>query len=370
MDLALPGGLSTSLASLKANFFLSIGVAITGICIPIGLSFSLLHLADATPLQAFAAGAALCSTSLGTTFTILKTCALTKTRLGIVLSSAAMIDDVVGLVMVQIISNLKHDSTAINAATVVRPVLVSLAFAIFVPFGCRSLLLPAWRWLESNKALQMFKSVFQRRAAPFVIHTSVLLALVTSASYAGTSNLFAAYLAGALISWWDTIIVSSAGQRQLSRVLVTGTTLQDNVPSDCAEHGHCERAEGLRQEMDFQVSFEGSLGADTISGAPDLNNAPNIAPNMSSKANQTISESARQTPQVTSRNGVAVYEEYYLAPVDKILKPLFFVRPTQQPPLSPQRADVRLRPPLASRSQSRRCSAGPWSGAESSMPVS
>jgi hypothetical protein len=358
------------LTSLKANLFLSVGIAITGICIPIGLSFSLLHLADATPLQAFAAGAVLCSTSLGTAFTVLKPCALTRTRIGLVLSSAAMIDDVVGLVMVQIISNLKPGSTAIDATIVVRPVLVSLAFAICVPFGCRSLLLPSWRWLESNKALQMFKPVFRRRAAPFVIHTSVLLAFVTSASYAGTSNLFAVYLAGALISWWDIMVASSAGQQQLSPVLVIGTTLQDNAPWDCTYHGHCERTEALQQEMDFQVSFEGSLRADTIFKTPGSNSVPDIAPYMSSKANQTISESARLTPQVTSRNGVAVYEEYCLAPVDKILKPLFFVRPTQQPPLSPQRADVRLRPPSASQSQSRKCSTGPYSGAELSMPVS
>lgn len=56
----------------------------------------LVVLANATPLQAFAAGAALCSTSLGTTFTVMQTSGLSATRMGVVLTSAAMMDDVVG----------------------------------------------------------------------------------------------------------------------------------------------------------------------------------------------------------------------------------------------------------------------------------
>lgn len=81
---------------MKANLTLASGVAATGIALPIGLSYVLLLLADATPLQAFAAGAALCSTSLGTTFTVMQTSGLSTTRMGVVLTTAAMLDDVVG----------------------------------------------------------------------------------------------------------------------------------------------------------------------------------------------------------------------------------------------------------------------------------
>lgn len=61
------GGISTSFTAVKANVALSIGVAATGICLPIALSFSLRELTNASQLQAFTAGASLCSTSLGTT---------------------------------------------------------------------------------------------------------------------------------------------------------------------------------------------------------------------------------------------------------------------------------------------------------------
>ena len=121
---------------MKANLALSTCVAATGIAAPIGLSFAVLGpLAGATPLQAFAAGAALCSTSLGTTFTVLGTSGLVATRLGSVLTTAAMMDDVVGLVMVQIVSSLGSGSgsgatSSLEPATVLRPILVSVASAV------------------------------------------------------------------------------------------------------------------------------------------------------------------------------------------------------------------------------------------------
>lgn len=199
------GGLSTSFRALKANLLLSIAVAITGIAAPMGLSFILTSMVDASPLQAFAAGAALCSTSLGTTFTLLGTSGLTSSRLGVVLTSAAMMDDVVGLIMVQVISNLGSTSS-FEAVTVVRPIGVSLALAIIVPLACRFIILPATRFLnakrEQNPSL-MLDSLLRKKETALVIHTAVLVGLVAGATYAGSSALLGAYIAGAMISWWD-----------------------------------------------------------------------------------------------------------------------------------------------------------------------
>ncbi|RDL36144.1 Uncharacterized protein BP5553_06756 [Venustampulla echinocandica] len=205
--LVYEGGLDTSFRSLKANLFLSVAVAITGISFPMALSFVLQPLVNATALQAFAAGAALCSTSLGTTFTILSTSGLSATRLGTVLSSAAMMDDVVGLVMVQVISNLGETADSFNAITVVRPLAVSVGLAIAVPLVCRlvaqplTVLLNAARKSNPNGAVDKLCGMTY---TAFIIHTLLLIGLVTGATYAGTSNLFAAYLAGASISWWDS----------------------------------------------------------------------------------------------------------------------------------------------------------------------
>ncbi|KAF2142848.1 uncharacterized protein K452DRAFT_357919 [Aplosporella prunicola CBS 121167] len=275
--LVFEGGLSTSFSSLKANLLLSIAVAITGISVPIGLSFVLQQLLGATPLQAFSAGAALCSTSLGTTFTVLSTSGLTKSRLGVVLTSAAMMDDVVGLVMVQVISNLGGSSSSFNSTTVIRPVFVSIAFGILVPLACWLIVRPGTLYVnrlrESNSSSTFNKLVSLERVV-FLIHTLILVAMVAGGSYAGTSNLFTAYLAGACISWWDTELPHA----QISKHKASG-----------------QQPEGTHNRP--SVKYTGSTDNNGLGS---------------------------QRPVSNDTSGFVIYEEYYQQPVERILKPLFF----------------------------------------------
>lgn len=109
--------------------------------------------------------------------------------------------------MVQVISNLGAGSGPFSAVTVVRPILVSLGFGLAVPVACRFAILPftIWfnDWRTSNSSGVLSRLLLQRETA-FVVHTTILIAMITGATYAGTSNLFAAYLTGAAISWWDS----------------------------------------------------------------------------------------------------------------------------------------------------------------------
>ncbi|KAI1263294.1 Sodium/hydrogen exchanger family-domain-containing protein [Xylariaceae sp. FL1019] len=148
------GGVSTDIKSLRQNAGLSIAVAATGVLVPIALSFALFLgeggiLGHGTVLQAFAAGAALCSTSLGTTFEVLKTSGLERTRLGAVVASAALLDDVVGLVMVRIITSLGAYGGNIEPAVILRPALVSAGFSVVVPLVCWLLVAPGRKMVQS-----------------------------------------------------------------------------------------------------------------------------------------------------------------------------------------------------------------------------
>lgn len=206
------GGLATSLPAVRANLLRSASVATTGIAAPIALSFVLAPMAGASYLECFAAGAALCSTSLGTTFTVLRSCGLSTTRLGVVLTSAAMLDDVVGLVMVQVIANLGQsgggEGGRFSAVTIVRPVLVSIGFAVVSVVVCRFVVLPVRTRLYSAAWAQpgtRIGTALHQRETKLVVATALLVGLATGATYAGTSNLFAAYIAGAVLGWWDAL---------------------------------------------------------------------------------------------------------------------------------------------------------------------
>ena len=174
--------------------------------LPIGLSILLLTVGfKYTVLQGFAAGASLCSTSLGTTFSILSSNAasgkgldLRRTRLGTVLLSAAIGDDIIGLIMAAIIPSVTGNGE-FNWVMVVRPVMVAIAMSTVIPalniLGIHPVIhnffLPIVRARISRK---------NQRMVYFCLLVTVLSGLVAGAFYAGTSLLLGAYIAGCLLS--------------------------------------------------------------------------------------------------------------------------------------------------------------------------
>ena len=195
-------GLSTNIFLLYKNLLISLTVAMTGILLPIALSLLLLHFGYGySPLQAFAAGAALCSTSLGTTLALLDP-SLRQTRVGSVLMSAALMDDIAGLVIAAIIAQLSlSGATTIPWQTIVRPIGVSFAFALGTPFLAWGL-----RWVILKiQDLRLISKGTRRyiHAGPVQLFfiMAALSAFVAGAQYAGTSELFGAYLAGLLLTY-------------------------------------------------------------------------------------------------------------------------------------------------------------------------
>ena len=170
---------------------------------PIGLSYLLLYLGFGYgAVETFIIGAALSATSLGTTFAVIagasKTVDLSQTRVGAVLVSAAVIDDVTGLVMSSVIHDL---GTLQNGGgpglgwLIGRPIVASAAMAILTPVLSKFVFGP------------IFGKFIERRFAKFdhlsniVLMVLVLCAFVSIAAYAGTSVLFGAFLAGAFVSY-------------------------------------------------------------------------------------------------------------------------------------------------------------------------
>lgn len=99
------------------------------------------------------------TTSLGTTFTVISQAGFGDTRLGAVLTSAAITDDVVGLILLQVIVSLGRatgsssssadQSTAIGWA-IGRPLLASLAM-LGVSYGLMKwAVVPIYRWMTSR----------------------------------------------------------------------------------------------------------------------------------------------------------------------------------------------------------------------------
>lgn len=195
------GGLSIRLDLLKANSVLSLFAAAVGICTPIALCYLLLYLGFGYgAIETFIVGAALSTTSMGTTFVVLNSSAdidFKQTKIGTVLVSAALFDDVVGLVMVSVISNLGgvSDGGSTNIGWLVgRPIVASFAIGAVSPL------------LGRYAARPLFRNLLQHRAAPLghkfnaIFMTAILCTHLVVCAYAGTSLLLGAFLAGVFLS--------------------------------------------------------------------------------------------------------------------------------------------------------------------------
>ncbi|KAJ6591305.1 Cation/H+ exchanger [Mycena vulgaris] len=191
-------GLSTNISLLFDNILLSCTVAISGMVLPVALSMLLLHFGYGySTLQAFAAGAALSSTSLGTTLTVLKP-EYRSTRTGTVLMAAALLDDIGGLVIAAILALLSSygtSSASIPWYIIVRPILVSFGFAFGVP-----VLAYISRRIVDRGVLRSKARLLAPEGQLFIL-VATLSGFVAGAKYAGTSELFGAYLAGAYLAY-------------------------------------------------------------------------------------------------------------------------------------------------------------------------
>ncbi|KAJ5970231.1 Cation/H+ exchanger [Penicillium vulpinum] len=196
------GGLGTRVDLLKQNFVLSMIGAATGVLFPIGLSYPLLYLGFGYgAVETFIIGASLSATSLGTTFAVISSASgsvnLADTRVGSILVSAAVIDDVVGLVMLSVIADLgKISGGDVNLGWLIgRPIVASIAMAVVTPIVTKWVFAPFFRtFIEYHFA--QFDHI-----SNIILMTLVLSAFIAIAGFAGTSVLFGAFLAGVFITY-------------------------------------------------------------------------------------------------------------------------------------------------------------------------
>jgi hypothetical protein len=115
-----------------------------------------------------------------------------------------------------------------------------------------------------------------------VAHTVILLAMISAASFAGTSSLFAAWIAGVSISWWDGQSMQAPRRTVPSEgVAVTSPESQVMPPLDSLH------TPGARSQS--PISCHGSFAA------------------------------------TVSPTGIAIFKSYYYPAVHRVLLPFFFV---------------------------------------------
>ncbi|CAE6445595.1 unnamed protein product [Rhizoctonia solani] len=240
--LIVEGGLDARLDILseRKNSAICILVALFGIGLPIGFSIVVLHFGYRyAVLESFVVGAALSATSLGTTFAIMSSFRfpppprdpqpnvidpgsaepskaskdqsnLGETRAGTILMGAALLDDIVGLVISSVVANLGSTGaeSQISGWVIARPIISSVVM-LFVTALLAKYISPRFIALlcsASPQDLSNNKWAHQLPNVALFLFILVVSAYVTIAHYIGSSMLIGAFCAGSLMSHsWKVI---------------------------------------------------------------------------------------------------------------------------------------------------------------------
>jgi Kef-type K+ transport system membrane component KefB len=183
-------GLESSLAELKSTGRDSLQVAVLGIVMPI--IFGLVATYFLMPSASFNAhlfvAATLCATSIGITARVLKEMKLLKTREARTILGAAMIDDILGLVILAIVTSL-----ILNGEVQLTAVCQMIVLALF--FFVSSLMLGPWL---IRKAVRIF-SFMSPWEAKLTIAFIFVMGLSWFAALLHLATIIGAFAAGILI---------------------------------------------------------------------------------------------------------------------------------------------------------------------------
>jgi Kef-type K+ transport system membrane component KefB len=244
--LIIEGSLDARLDILseRQNMCICILVAFSGIGLPIGLSMLVLHFGYRyAVLESFVVGAALSATSLGTTFAIMSAfhfptppshlqgestdldqtgtstaskeeCSLAETRAGTILIGAALLDDIVGLVISSVVLNLgsTNSTTHISGWVIARPIISSSVMLIVTMVLAKYICPLVVKLFPIQVHARLSQSKWAHQLPNVALFSFVIIAAayVTIAHYVGSSMLIGAFCAGSLMSHhWKILQVHS-----------------------------------------------------------------------------------------------------------------------------------------------------------------
>ena len=134
-------GLETDLEELIAVGGPAIAVAIVGIVLPMAGGFAVARAAGATTLVSLFAGAALTATSISITARVLSELKVLDTREGQIILGAAVADDVLGLVVLAVVTQVVRsgsvDAVAMGRSTLLAVAFLAAALVLGIPVGRR-----------------------------------------------------------------------------------------------------------------------------------------------------------------------------------------------------------------------------------------
>jgi Kef-type K+ transport system membrane component KefB len=164
-------------------------VALAGVVLPFFMGWGISALWGEPQLESIFTGAAMVATSVGITAQVLASRGLLDTRAARIILAAAVIDDVLGLLVLALVSGLA--SGAVNYLDLAITAGLAIAFTAFVAhFGTRTV----------RRVVPKLQARMRQAEGEFAVALVLLFALSLLAVYAGVAAIVGAFLAGMALS--------------------------------------------------------------------------------------------------------------------------------------------------------------------------
>ena len=164
-------------------------VAILGVVVPFLMGWGIMHLWGAPRIEAIFVGAAMVATSVGITAQVLASKGLLDHVASKVILAAAVIDDVLGLIVLAIVSSMARGS--LNVAELALTAVAATAFTLVVA---------KWGTQAMGKVVPRLERRLRAGEVQFNLAMIALFGLALLAMYAGVAAVIGAFLAGMALS--------------------------------------------------------------------------------------------------------------------------------------------------------------------------
>jgi Kef-type K+ transport system membrane component KefB len=164
-------------------------VAVTGVAVPFAMGWGTMRLWGEPQLESTFTGAAMVATSVGITAQVLAARGLLTTRSARIILAAAVVDDILGLIVLALVSDMAKGSVQYLNLAITGA--VALGFTAFVAkFGTRL----------AKRVIPRVNETLSLAEGEFALAMTLLFGLSVLAVYAGVAAIIGAFLAGMALS--------------------------------------------------------------------------------------------------------------------------------------------------------------------------
>jgi Kef-type K+ transport system membrane component KefB len=182
-------GLEVKAGEIRRVGMLATGVAASGVVVPFAMGWMLMRLWDQTPVESAFVACAMVATSVGITAQVLAARGLLQAMASRVILAAAVIDDVLGLLVLALVSSMaKGDFRWLDLALTAT---LSIGFTIAVTL---------WGTRVMGRLLPGVEQRIRNSEGQFTIAMILLFSLALLAKVSGVAAIIGAFLAGMALS--------------------------------------------------------------------------------------------------------------------------------------------------------------------------